>query len=71
MPVHEINGVGHAEILQRLAERIDDLSGQQFVGADDEIEVRRRSRLASGAGTDQIERKRPHRSQATPRFLVH
>ena len=27
MPVHEINRVGHAELLQGLAERIDDLSG--------------------------------------------
>jgi hypothetical protein len=33
MPVHEINRVGHTELLQGLAERIDDLCGQRLLAS--------------------------------------
>jgi hypothetical protein len=49
MPVHEIDGVGHAELLQSLAEQIDDLSGQRLIGLNDEIKVRSRPGLERGA----------------------
>ena len=57
MLVHQIDGVGHTKLLQGLAERIDDLSGQRFLGVDYEIKVRRRPRLVRDAGTGEVERE--------------